>query len=63
VIRSLLLHIPVLGRYLERRWMPSAAERDLHRNVVRGRLHRPFTAEAPPDPGSASVAPRSASED
>jgi hypothetical protein len=44
VNRKQLLRIPILGRYLERRWMPDPVERDAHREVVRERLEAP----APP---------------
>jgi hypothetical protein len=44
VIRKFLLRVPVLGPYVERRWMPDPVERDAHREVVRARL------EAPPRP-------------
>jgi hypothetical protein len=45
----MLLHVPILGRWLERRWMPDPIERDRHREVVRARLE----PEAPPvaEPG------------
>lgn len=51
MIRKMLLRIPILGGWVERRWMPDPAERDAHREVVRARLEpqaRP-AAPAPPD--------------
>jgi hypothetical protein len=41
VNRKQLLRIPILGRYLERRWMPDPVERDAHREIVRERLEAP----------------------
>jgi hypothetical protein len=48
-IRKALLRVPVLGPWVERRWMPDPIERDLHREIVRGRL----AAAAAPDPPAA----------
>jgi hypothetical protein len=46
VIRKSLLRVPVLGRWVERRWMPGPAERDAHREVVRERLEAPVVTPA-----------------
>jgi hypothetical protein len=43
----MLLHVPILGRWLERRWMPDPIERDAHREVVRARLEAPSAADRP----------------
>jgi hypothetical protein len=56
MIRKALLRVPVLGRWVERRWMPDPVERDAHREIVRERLDAPITppilapmeAEEPP---------------
>ena len=53
MIRNLLLRVPVLGRWVERRWMPDPVERDRHREVVRERLEAPAITEAQPDPPDA----------
>jgi hypothetical protein len=50
MIRRFLLRVPVLGPYVERRWMPDPVERDAHREVVRARLE----PQAKPDPPSAA---------
>jgi hypothetical protein len=50
VIRKLLLRVPVLGPWVERRWMPDPVERDLHREVVRARLEEPVIPERSADP-------------
>jgi hypothetical protein len=44
-VRKLLLRVPVLGGWVERRWMPDPVERDAHREIVRERLDAPI---APP---------------
>jgi hypothetical protein len=51
-IRKLLLGIPVLGPWVERRWMPDPVERDMHREVVRARLEAPEPGP-PPAPADA----------
>jgi hypothetical protein len=50
VIRKLLLGVPVLGPWVERRWMPDPVERDMHREVVRARLEEPVISEPSADP-------------
>jgi hypothetical protein len=47
VNRKQLLRIPILGRYLERRWMPDPVDRDGHREIVRDRLEAPVSDAAP----------------
>ncbi|MGZ8563246.1 MAG: hypothetical protein ACXWWU_06475 [Candidatus Limnocylindria bacterium] len=49
MIRKMLLHVPILGGWVERRWMPDPVERDLHREVVRDRLEAPARADVPDD--------------
>jgi hypothetical protein len=49
VIRNLLLRVPILGPYVERRWMPDPVERDRHQEIVRGRLEAPVIADVPAD--------------
>ena len=41
MIRKALLRIPMLGPWVERRWMPDLIERDAHRDIVRERLNEP----------------------
>jgi len=48
----MLLHVPIIGGWVERRWMPDPVERDRHREVVRERLEAPIIP-APPQPGFA----------
>ena len=50
MIRKTLLRVPVIGPWVERRWMPDPIERDAHREVVRGRLEAPAVADAPAEP-------------
>jgi hypothetical protein len=58
VIRKTLLRVPVLGRWVERRWMPDPAERDAHREIVRERLDAPtLTPVAAPNPADEPVSP------
>lgn len=45
MIRRLLLRVPILGGWAERRWMPDPVERDRHREVVRERLETPARAD------------------
>jgi len=57
-IRKALLRVPVLGRWVERRWMPDPIERDAHREIVRERLAAPsvapkLTQDAPAEPAAA----------
>ncbi|MBI2777080.1 MAG: hypothetical protein HYX57_07430 [Chloroflexi bacterium] len=49
MIRKMLLRVPVLGGWVERRWMPDPVERDRHRAVVRERLDAPVISHAPAD--------------
>jgi len=46
VIRRTLLRVPMLGRWVERRWMPDPVERDAHREIVRERLEAPAVPAA-----------------
>jgi hypothetical protein len=54
VIRKALLRVPIVGRWVERRWMPDPVERDAHREIVRERLDAPIVTP--------SVAPTAADE-
>lgn len=47
MIRRVLLRVPILGPYVERRWMPDPVERDLHREAVRARLDEPVITKPP----------------
>jgi hypothetical protein len=49
VIRKLLLRIPIIGPWVERRWMPDPIERDAHREIVRARLEASAKPEGPAD--------------
>jgi hypothetical protein len=62
-IRKLLLGIPILGPWVERRWMPDPVERDAHREVVRGRLEAPAIPDPPPAPADAKQLTGGAPED
>jgi hypothetical protein len=53
----MLLHVPILGRWLERRWMPDPVERDAHREVVRARLEAPTAAETRAAPSGTEQTP------
>jgi hypothetical protein len=44
----MLLRVPVVGPWVERRWMPDPLERDAHREVVRSRLEPPAKPDPPP---------------
>jgi hypothetical protein len=52
VIRKLLLRVPILGGWVERRWMPDPVERDAHREAVRSRLESQAKVARPAPPGS-----------
>ena len=43
----MLLHVPIVGPWVERRWMPDPIERDRHRELVRERLHAPAPSHPP----------------
>ena len=43
----MLLRIPIVGGWFERRWMPDPVERDRHREVVRERLEAPAVTHPP----------------
>jgi hypothetical protein len=45
-----LLRVPVIGPWVERRWMPDPVERDAHREAVRARLEEPVITRAPAEP-------------
>ena len=47
VIRKMLLHVPIVGAWVERRWMPDPVERDRHRELVQERLHAPTPSHPP----------------
>jgi len=47
MIRRALLRVPVLGRWVERRWMTDPIERDAHYEIVRERLEAPTITPAP----------------
>lgn len=49
VIRRMLLRVPILGGWVERRWMPDPVERERHREVVRDRLEASAKADVPDD--------------
>jgi hypothetical protein len=62
----MLLRVPILGGWVERRWMPDPVERDAHREVVRSRLEAPAMPEPPPAtpaPSDAAQLTGSAPED
>jgi hypothetical protein len=67
VIRRTLLRVPLLGRWVERRWMPDPVERDAHRELVRERLEAPIaTPVVTPVPTNEALPPQltgSANED
>lgn len=44
----MLLRVPILGGWVERRWMPDPVERDRHRELVRERLQAPTPSDPPP---------------
>jgi hypothetical protein len=46
----MLLGVPVIGPWVERRWMPDPAERDAHREAVRARLDEPVITKPPDEP-------------
>jgi len=52
-IWRVLVRIPIIGRVLERRWMPDSTERDLHQQIVHERLAAPPVA----DPQAATARP------
>jgi hypothetical protein len=43
----MLLRVPIVGDWVERRWMPDPVERDRHREVVRERLDAPVVSHPP----------------
>ena len=47
MIRTFLLRVPILGGWVERRWMPDPVERDRHREIVRDRLDAPAAPQPP----------------
>jgi len=55
VIRKMLLHVPIIGGWVERRWMPDPVERDRHREVVRERLEAPIIPAPPAPPDAAQL--------
>lgn len=52
MIRKMLIRLPLLGDWFERRWMPDPGERDAHRDVVRSRLEPQAKPVRPAPPGS-----------
>jgi len=49
-LRKLLLRVPALRRFVERRWITDPVERAVHDDLVRGRLDAPATRDLPADP-------------
>ncbi len=49
-LRRLLLRIPAFRPFVERRWITDPVERDVHNDIVRGRLEAPMQSEDLPDP-------------
>jgi hypothetical protein len=49
-VRKTLLRFPVIGPWVERRWMPDPVERDTHREVVRARLDGPVSTKPLAEP-------------
>lgn len=43
----MLLRVPIVGGWVERRWMPDRDERDRHREIVRDRLDAPAVSHPP----------------
>jgi hypothetical protein len=62
-IRKVLLRVPVVGPWVERRWMPDPVERDRHREIVRERLEAPVIAETPADQAETAQLTGGAPED
>ncbi|MDH4334442.1 MAG: hypothetical protein OEW24_04170 [Chloroflexota bacterium] len=56
-LRSLLLRIPPLRRWAERRWITDPVERAVHNEVVRGRLEAPAPSGAPAEPADTEHSP------
>jgi len=52
-LRKLLLRVPALRPFVERRWIADPVERAVHDEVVRGRLEAPTPTDAPADPADA----------
>jgi len=49
-LRKLLLRVPALRPFVERRWIADPVERAVHDEVVRGRLEAPTPTDAPAEP-------------
>lgn len=56
-LRSLLLRIPPLRRWAERRWITDPVERAVHNEVVRGRLDTAAPSGAPAEPADTEQSP------
>jgi hypothetical protein len=52
-LRKLLLRVPALRPFVERRWIADPVERAVHDDVVRGRLEPRVPSEASADPPDA----------